>query len=140
MLKDKILKEGVVGTVYHIPCDTCEASYIGETERSLKSKFMEHRRPSSTISEVSHHIHHKHPDHQVDIERAKIVAVEPRWFEWGARENIYIRTERPSLNKDGGRYNLTTIWNNVLKSRVRRPGPRTLDNTNLLQVSCHLGA
>ncbi len=41
--KDKILKERVVGPVYYIPCDTCEASYIGETERSLKSRFVEHR-------------------------------------------------------------------------------------------------
>ncbi len=53
--KDKILKERVVGPVYHTPCDICEASYIGETERSLKSRFMEHRRPSSTTSGVPSH-------------------------------------------------------------------------------------
>ncbi len=46
--KDKILKEWVVGPVYHIQCDTCEVSYIGETEGSLKSRFMKQRRPSST--------------------------------------------------------------------------------------------
>ncbi len=140
--KDNILKEWVVGPVYDIPCDTCEASYIGETERSLKSRFMEHRRPSTTTSEVSHHIHLDEPDHPVDIERVKMLAVEPRWFEWGVREAIYIRNERPSLNKDGGQYNLPTIWNNVLKPRVQRPGPRTLDNSNLPPVSSqrHLGA
>ncbi len=81
--KDKILKEQVVGPVYHIPCDTCQASYLGETERSLKSRFMEHRRPSSTTSEVSRHIHLDQSDIQVDIERVKILAVEPRWFEQG---------------------------------------------------------
>ncbi len=91
---------------------------------------MEHRKPSSTTSEVSHDIHHEEPDHQVDIERVKILAVEPRWF-----EAIYIRTERPFLNKDGGWYNLVTFWNNVLKSRVQGPGPRTLDNINLLPVT-----
>ncbi len=88
--KDKILNEQVVGPVYHIPCDTCESSYIGETERSLKSRFKDIE------------------DHQVDIERVKILAVEPGWFEWGVREAIYIRTEQPSLNKDGGHYNLPT--------------------------------
>ena len=129
------MKERVVGPVYHISCDTCEASYVGETERSLKSRFMEHRRPSSTTSEVSRHIHIEEPGHQVDIERVKILAVEPRWFERGVREAIHIRTERPSLNKDGGRYNLPTVWNNVLKSKVRGPGPRTQDNTDLPPVS-----
>ncbi len=34
-----------------------------------------------------------------------------------------------------GWYNLPTVWNNVLKSRVRGPGPRTLDNSNLPPVS-----
>ncbi len=46
--KDKILKEQVVGSVYQMSCDTCETSYIRETERLLKSKFMENSIPSST--------------------------------------------------------------------------------------------
>ena len=29
--KDKIQKEKMVGPVYHIQCDTCEASYVAET-------------------------------------------------------------------------------------------------------------
>ena len=33
-LKDKILKEQVMGLVYHIPCDSCDAFYIVKTERS----------------------------------------------------------------------------------------------------------
>ncbi len=89
---------------------------------------MEHRRPSSTTSEESHHIHHEEPDHQVDIKRVKILVVEPRWFELRVKE-------RPSLHKDGERYNILTIWNNVLNSRVQVPGPRTLDNTNLPPLS-----
>ena len=42
-LKDRILKERVVGQVYHIPCGSCDASYscIGETERTLKARFLE---------------------------------------------------------------------------------------------------
>ena len=42
--KDKAIKERVVSPVYHIRCDNCDDSYIGETGRSLKSRFMEHRR------------------------------------------------------------------------------------------------
>ena len=79
--KDEILKELQVGPVYHIPCDSCDASYmyIGETERTFEAWFFEHRKPSSTTSEVSRH----NPEHQVDMMelKVKILAVEPRWFE-----------------------------------------------------------
>ena len=74
--KDKILKERVVGPVYHISCGSYDASYIlGETERSLKARLLEHR-PSSTASEVAQHIHtYIYKDNlnfQVDMDEVKI--------------------------------------------------------------------
>ena len=80
---------------------------------------MEHRRPSSVNSEVSKHVNIDQPDHQVDIEQAKILAVEPRWFERGVKEAIHIRVSKPSLNRDGGRFNLTPVWTNTLTRRAR---------------------
>ena len=80
-LKDKILKEHLVGPLWHIPCDSCDVPYTGKTERSSKARFLEHRRPSSTTSEVSPHIHTDKPEQKVDINGVKILAVEPRWFE-----------------------------------------------------------
>ena len=41
----------VVGPVYKIMCEDCETSYLGETERSLKARFNEHRRHSSVNSD-----------------------------------------------------------------------------------------
>ena len=93
---------------------------IGETERSLKTRFLEHRRPSSTTSEVSQHIHIESPGHQVDLEQVKILEREPRYFERGVKEAIYIRVNNPSLNKDGGRYNLPRVFDPILGSRVRK--------------------
>jgi hypothetical protein len=121
--KDPLAKEKVVGPVYHIPCEECPASYIGETERSLKARFSEHRRPSSVNSEVSQHIHQAYPGHRIDMDKTKILTVEPRWFERGVKEAIYIRAKQPSLNKDGGRFNLSPIWTNLLKARLG--GPRS---------------
>ncbi|XP_068724037.1 uncharacterized protein [Montipora capricornis] len=117
--KDKMNKLQVTGTVYHIPCEDCPASYVGETERSFKAQFMEHRRPSSSTSKVSRHIHTTEPGHSIDIANAEILEVEPRWFERGVKEAIHIRTLCPSLNKDGGRYNLSPIWTNLLRNRGR---------------------
>ena len=116
--KDPIPKTRVTGPVYHIPCSSREADYVGETERSLKTRFDEHRRPSSSTSEVSRHIHTDCKGHTVHIEEAKILTVEPKWFERGVKEAIYIRALHPSLNRDGGRYNLLPVHNNMIMRHV----------------------
>ena len=123
--KDPVGKDKVVGLVYKISCEDCEATYIGETKRSLKARFGEHRRPSSTTSEVSKHIHTNNPDHTITLENTKILAVEHKWFERGVKEAIHIRALKPSLNRDGGRYNLPPIWNNIIKERLTESETRT---------------
>ena len=70
--KDKVLKERVVGPVYNIECKDCNATYIGETERSLKARFQEHNRRSSETSEVSRHIHIDQPGHSVDLDTVNL--------------------------------------------------------------------
>ena len=74
--------------------------------RSLMARFGEHWKPSSTTSEVSKHIHTDSPDHTITLEDTKILTVEHKWFERGVMEVIHIRALKPSLNRDGGRYNL----------------------------------
>ena len=60
--KDPVEKDKVVGPGYKISCEECEATYVGETERSLKARFGEHRRQSSTTSEVFLKTHtHRQP-------------------------------------------------------------------------------
>ncbi|XP_072017038.1 uncharacterized protein [Amphiura filiformis] len=82
--KDKTGKKDVTGPVYQIPCQgqttrgPCSESYIGQTGRSLKTRFLEHRHPSSTSSEVSQHIHIESPGHHVDLEKVQILDREPR--------------------------------------------------------------
>ena len=69
-------------------CGSCDASYTGKTEQSFKSWFLEHRRPSSTTSEVSQQIHTDNSEHQVDMDEVKILAVELRWFVGGLTQVI----------------------------------------------------
>ena len=105
--------------MYKIKCEECEATYIGETERTLKSRFNEHRRPSYTRSEVAKHIHMDQPEHTVELDNTEILTTEPRWFERGVKEAIFVRALNPSLNRDGGMYNLPPVWDNIIKRRVR---------------------
>ena len=71
--KDKSEKKGIAGKIYSIHCQgktswgQCEGFYIGETECSLKARFLEHRCPSSTSLEVSKHIHIESPGHHIDL-------------------------------------------------------------------------
>ncbi len=83
--KDKLKKERVVGSENQISCEKCTATYIGETERSLKQCFLEHRRPSSVTSKVSRHVHLDHPDDSICMDDTKMLEVEPKWFERGSR-------------------------------------------------------
>ncbi|KAH3880055.1 hypothetical protein DPMN_003967 [Dreissena polymorpha] len=64
---------------------------IGKTERNLRARFMEHRRPSSTSSAVSMYINDCKPDHAITMENVRILDREPSWFERGVKEAIYIR-------------------------------------------------
>ena len=117
--KDKTKKAEVCGAIYRVKCggstnNSCKEDYIGETERSVKARFNEHRRPSSHTSEVSKHIHSEHPSHKVALDQVDILDREQGWFQRGVKESIYIRSEKPTLNKDGGRHNLSHIYDAVL--------------------------
>ena len=114
--------------VYHIKCagqtnrGPCTETYIGETERSLKTRFSEHKRPSSTTSEVSQHIHIESPGHTVTLDKVRILDTEQDYFVRGVKEAIYIRANRPSLNRDGGRFRLCGAFDALLtSSRFRIP-------------------
>ena len=122
--KDPIKKEEVCGPVYRIKCEgvhgvDCDSVYIGETERTLKTRFAEHRRPSSVTSEVSKHVHKDCPGHNILMENVQILDRDARWFERGVKESIYIRANKPDLNRDAGRNQLPTIWDNLIRSRVK---------------------
>ena len=122
-LKDEVIKKRVVCLVYHISCDNCDESYIGETGSSLKSRFMEHRRQRSTSSEVSRHVNCDQPDHSISVDNVRILEVELTWFKKAVREAIQIWINNLTLNNDVGRYNLPQVWNNTFMELGRREGP-----------------
>ena len=67
------------------------------------------------------HIHVESPGHHVDLDQVKILDREPRYFERGVKEAIYISVNKPSLNKDRGYPKcLTRFWSQVSK---RSPSP-----------------
>ena len=79
----------------------CGMNYTGETERTLKARVSEHRRPSSSTSEVSNHLFREHRGHQFRSENVKILDREPDWFRRGIKKAVYIPQLQPSLKRDG---------------------------------------
>ena len=105
--KDKSEKGDITGSVYHIPCaggrQECQDFYIGETERSLWTRFLEHKRPSSVdTSEVAKHLHVDTCGHTVDFKDAKVLDRDQRWLERGIKEAVFIRAHKPTLNASRG--------------------------------------
>ena len=72
--KDPSKKEEATGVVYRVRCGgegedaPCSSTYVGESGRCLKVRADEHRRPSTTTSEVSRHLHlNGRPRHHITI-------------------------------------------------------------------------
>ena len=115
----------MVGPIYHVSCEDCEKDYIGEMERSFKARFDKYKRPSSVSSEVSRHIHQdNNTGHSVTLTGSRILGVEQGWFQRGVKESISIHAMKPSLNRDGGRFNLSPISHNIVDERIGK-GART---------------
>ena len=71
----------------------------------------------------------------VSMDTTDILLVDPRWFERGVTEAIHIRVSAPSLNKDGGRYNLPPIWDNLLKKHIKT-GTHKGGGNSLARLNC----
>ena len=59
----------------------------------------------------------------MQLENTEVFTTEPRWFERGVKEAIYIRALNPSLNRDGGRFILPPVWDNIIKKKVKADRP-----------------
>ncbi len=117
--KDKIKKDNKTGVVYHIKCK-CGEDYIGETERQFKDRFPEHHRRSSIDkSAMATHIHGA--NHAIDKEFS-LLDQEENWHRRGVKEAINIRRHRPTLNRDEGRYQLSHVWDRIIRGdQAARP-------------------
>ena len=82
-------------------CPRGAGDCIGEMERNLKAKFMEHRRPCSSTSEGLLHINKDCPGHNEDNESVRILDRAPSWFKRAIKEAINIQAHKPVLKMAG---------------------------------------
>ena len=134
--KDKTSKEDNGELVYQIPCKMCEKVYIGETGRQLKTRLEEHRKEVNAVtkntytrstrkqSEGTVHKsaitdHATTENHIIDWEGTKIIDREGNKRKRHVKEAIWIRRTRGAINRDAGSYELSHLYDTVIKQHQR---------------------
>jgi hypothetical protein len=108
--------------IYKISC-SCSSNYIGETGRSIKTRFHEHIQDikyGRTIkSALSKHVL-EHPGHFIASDSASLIEIEPRTNHRKFKEGLYIMKCHNSLNRDDGKH-INPIWSNFLIPIIKNP-------------------
>ena len=107
--KDKLDRLDQAGVVYKIACQDCTATYVGETERKLNTRFKEHHRSSSPVG-----LHMEQRRHSIDNESVSVLHKEADWYKRGVAEAIHIFRESPDLNRGRERHTLPKIYQELM--------------------------
>ena len=110
--KDTIEKFSQNNLVYKISCINCEAVYVGQTKRQLKTRLKEHRqdinKKNGQLSVVSNH--RLELDHEFDWESAEVLDREASYNRRLISEMIHIRRQKSALNKQSETELLSEIY------------------------------
>ncbi|KYN07135.1 hypothetical protein ALC62_01943, partial [Cyphomyrmex costatus] len=114
--KDGLSKEQKRNVVYKIKCKDCDAFYVGQTSRKLKTRIKEHKNnlhsTSGTFSVVSgHRLHHSH---DFDWDDTQILDVESSYNRRIISENIHIKLQKNGLNIQNECDSLNHTYNDIL--------------------------
>ena len=86
------------GIVYKISCTQCNFVYYGQTERSLKTRIVEHKKAVASFdqnSKVAGHVHLF--SHNMNFENVEVVG-----FEFNYHERLFLKAWHSSLYPNSG--------------------------------------
>jgi len=100
VLKDPLPNTQKKNVVYKICCKDCDASYVGQTGRLLKTRVSEHlnhiRRNTTTPSVITDH--RMHLNHDFDWNKVMVLDTERFYHKRLISEMIYIKRQNNGLN------------------------------------------
>jgi len=86
--------------MYKICCNDCDASYMGQTSRLLKTRVAEHRnrsrRNAPSVSVIANHVMHR--NHEMDWNNVEVLDVEKFYHKRLVSEMLHIKRQRNGLN------------------------------------------
>ena len=95
--KDKVKDaEAQSLVVYKLKCDSCDAEYIGKTERILHHRVKEHR--TGNTSACFQHVSNN-PGHKIDYDGIEIIDRADNNMKLQIKELLHILKQKPTLNK-----------------------------------------
>ncbi|XP_029674258.1 uncharacterized protein LOC115242254 [Formica exsecta] len=98
--KDPLQRQSRMNIVYKISCKDCDASYVGQTGRSLKTRINEHRNHiTRNTSQLSVITDHRLMNHEFDWENVEILDEESILNKRLISEMLFIRHQKNSLNR-----------------------------------------
>ena len=130
--KDKLDRDEVCGAIYEVGCLNCDSVYIGETGRPFSVRLAEHKKDvnqhtsgvrtrasrestSSVLHKSAITDHMSQYNHTPNWENTKIIQKEQSWQQREIREAIWIREKSKTMNRDDGSYQLSHIYDHLLK-------------------------
>ena len=98
--------------VYSMRCKTCQAEYIGKTERALSTRIEEHKNPNKDKNSACKKHTRDNTGHVWNYEEAEIVDTAENDQKLLIKELLHILSRRPTCNKQLGSqssYEIKTI-------------------------------
>ena len=113
--KDKYPVVSKSEAIYWFQCGdlSCDDEYIVETSKTFGERYKENLMDPSPIHQHSNHTGHHTSQNNIQIIGREVHSVR------NIRESIFIRVNKPTLNRNIGKFNLPHIWDRVL---LKTPG------------------
>lgn len=114
--KDRLPTGKHTNVVYRLQCRDCNASYVGQTSRTLNTRIMEHKSLPKNLSLVLPVVqeHRINCNHEFSWDETKILYTEPSYFRRLIAEMIYIKLQSNGLNAQCETKNLGECYCNIL--------------------------
>jgi len=114
--KDALLSSLCSNVIYKINCLDCDASYVGQTKRTLNTRVNEHRnhaRRNTTQNSVITD-HRSNFRHEFNWDNVKILDEEMNYNKRLISEMIFIKKQKQGLNAQMDTALLDPIYNDLL--------------------------
>lgn len=109
-LKDPLSRQTNTDVIYRIDCTNCNASYVGQTGRQLRTRIKEHQQGNQNNANTVIGDHRTVNGHEFNWDGVRILDVERSWHKRLISEMIHIKKQSLSVNAQSDTVLLDSIY------------------------------
>ena len=113
--KDKNNVEECRGVVYRVDCDSCDASYVGQTGRQLGTRMKEHK-ANIKLDPARHSVISEHIlefDHSFKWNNVKILDNEHNFYKRLTSKIIHIKEQKNGINSQKDSESFNSVYTEI---------------------------